>query len=114
MATAAGLNEEEHAIDLTVVVRTSHLGEQPTRLTVVIILPFLLLEWQAESTTVHKLQMANKTNALRPKEETAEEYKRKESRWEDGSVPEVSALWSLTHKNTKTCGSTSVLPRLAT
>lgn len=86
MATAAGLNEEEHAIHLTVVVRTSHLGEQPTRLTVVIILPFLLfLKWQAESTTVHKLQMANKTNALRPKEETAEEHKRKESRWEDGS-----------------------------
>lgn len=113
MATAAGLNEEEHAIHLTVVGRTSHLGEQPTRLTVVIILPLLLLKWQAESTTVHKLQMANKTNALRPKEETAE-YKRKESRWEDGFVPEVSALWSLTHKNTETCGSTSVFPRLAT
>lgn len=113
MATAAGLNEEEHAIHLTVVGRTSHLREQPTRLTVVIILPFLLLEWQAESTTVHKLQMANKTNALRPKEETAEEYKRKGSRWKT-AVPEVSALWSLTRKNTETCGSTSVLPRLAT
>lgn len=59
----AGLNEEDHAISPAALLwelNTLHLGEQPTMLTVVIIIPFFLLKWQTESNIVHKPQIANK------------------------------------------------------